>query len=155
MLAFAKEKAWGQAGQSNYTRQWFSFLPKGTSEGHKVHPSFSYSYRHPLHHRVYPVVQGPPLLISSSTSSLLVCLPTEQFLDGAGGNKPHYLGVCIGRALESSQSERDLGCGSAWLPVTVKCFLVWKHRSHLSRQVHRLKWLPVWKCFLSISSQSP
>lgn len=84
-------------------------------------------------------------IISWTITSLLLCLQTVRFLEGAGGNKPHYIAVCIGTALLSR--ERDLGRGPAWLPVgAVKCFPVWEHRSHLSRQVHRLKWLPVWKC---------
>lgn len=99
--------------------------------------------------------QAPlPHLISWTDWSLLLCLPTVQFLEGAGGNKPHYIAVCIGTAL--LRGERDLGCGPAWLPVTVKCFPVWVHRSHLSRQVHQLKWLPVWKCsYLAISLSLP
>lgn len=40
--------------------------------------------------------------------SLLLCLPTVQFLEGAGGNKPHYIAVCIGTALLSRERP--------WLP---------------------------------------
>lgn len=49
-----------------------------------------------------------PHLISWTNSSLLLCLQTVQFLDGAGGNKPHYIAVCIGTALLSRERP--------WLP---------------------------------------
>lgn len=94
------------------------------------------------------------LCITSSAetnSGLLLCLPTVQFLEGAGGNKPHYIAVCIGTSRLRSAWERNLGCSPAWLAVAVKCFPVWAHRSHLFGQVHRLKWLPVWKFSLSPS----
>lgn len=35
-------------------------------------------------------------LSAETNSGLLLCLPTVQFLEGAGGNKPHYIAVCIG-----------------------------------------------------------
>lgn len=94
------------------------------------------------------------LCITSSAETncgLLLCLPTVQFLEGAGGNKTHYIAVCIGTSRLRSARERNLGCSPAWLAVAVKCFPVWAHRSHLFGQVHRLKWLPVWKFSLSPS----
>lgn len=47
---------------------------------------------------------------------------------------------------EGEREKRALGCSPVWLPVTVKCFSLWKERSHLSEQVFRFKQLPVWKC---------
>lgn len=60
---------------------------------------------------VYPVAPGLELLcltLSYWTNSKLVTLFTDSavFLEGAGGNKPHYIAVCIGTALLSTERER-------------------------------------------------
>ncbi len=67
----------------------------------------------------HAVTRAAPLhLISWSDLSLLLCLQTVQFLEGAGGNKPHYIAVCFGTALPSRARETLaavlLGCLSLW-----------------------------------------
>lgn len=78
--------------------------------------TFSQGERHPQ--GCLPVALGWSALIS--WTNLLVCSSAVQFLEGAGGNKPHYTAVCIGTALLSRAREREtlaevlLGCLSLW-----------------------------------------
>lgn len=131
------------------------FFLEGTSAGHFFTDMRFFTLKGSL--ATQPSCYPPHLSLLCITSSaetnsgLLLCLPTVQFLEGAGGNKPHYIAVCIGTSRLRSERERNLGCSPAWLAVAVKCFPVWAHRSHLFGQVHRLKWLPVWKFSLSPS----